>query len=106
MPTPDAISFVRFRALTLKIELLNRFAYQKGATRRPVTPNQIALAWLLAKKSWIVPIPGTTKLNRLEESAVGINLTRDDLAQIEKAASSITIRGARYPVEMEEKSRL
>ena len=72
---------------------LTRFAEQKKAT-----PAQIALAWLLAQKPWIVPIPGTTKLNRLEENigAVAIELTADDLYQIEDAASKITIQGARY----------
>jgi aryl-alcohol dehydrogenase-like predicted oxidoreductase len=75
------------------VDLLNRFAEQKKAT-----PAQIALAWLLAQKPWIVPIPGTTKLNRLEENtgSVAIELTTDDLHEIEEAASQITIQGARY----------
>jgi aryl-alcohol dehydrogenase-like predicted oxidoreductase len=75
------------------VDLLNRFAEQKKTT-----PAQIALAWLLAQKPWIVPIPGTTKLNRLEENigAVNIELTANDLREIEKAASKITIQGARY----------
>lgn len=75
------------------VDLLNNIAAQKNAT-----PAQIALAWLLAQKSWIVPIPGTTKLHRLEENlgSVSIELTSDDLRQIEDAASSITIQGARY----------
>lgn len=80
------------------IDLLNRFAQEKGAT-----PAQIALAWLLAQKPWIVPIPGTTKLNRLEENlgALDIDLTPGDLQQIEEAASKITIQGARYPEQHE-----
>src|SRR4029079_7890246 len=69
------------------------------ATRKKATPAQIALAWLLAQKPWIVPIPGTTKLKRLEENvgAAEIELTRDDLSVIERAASQIEVQGARYP---------
>jgi aryl-alcohol dehydrogenase-like predicted oxidoreductase len=71
--------------------------------RKKATPAQIALAWLLAKKPWIVPIPGTTKLHRLDENigAVSVELTPDDLREIEGAASKITIQGARYPESME-----
>lgn len=80
------------------VDLLNRFAREKGAT-----PAQIALAWLLAQKPWIVPIPGTTKLHRLEENlgALNVALTSDDLRQIEETASKITIQGARYPEQHE-----
>lgn len=69
------------------------------ARRKNATPAQIALAWLLAKKPWIVPIPGTRKLERLEENigAVSIQLTLDDMREIESAASSIPVQGARYP---------
>ena len=76
------------------VDLLNRVAQEKKST-----PAQIALAWLLAQKPWIVPIPGTTKLKRLEENlgAVNVELTHDDLYEIEEAASKITIQGARYP---------
>jgi aryl-alcohol dehydrogenase-like predicted oxidoreductase len=76
------------------VDLLTRFAGQKNAT-----PGQIALAWLLAKKPWIVPIPGTTKPNRLEENlaAADIELAPDDLSAIESASSHIKIQGARYP---------
>src|SRR5579864_6633106 len=75
----------------------------KIAQRKKATPAQLALAWLLAQKPWIVPIPGTTKLNRLEENigAVSIELTRDDLREIESAAAKITVRGARYPEHIE-----
>jgi aryl-alcohol dehydrogenase-like predicted oxidoreductase len=68
------------------------------ATRRKATPAQIALAWLLAQKPWIVPIPGTTKLHRLEENlgAVDIKLTAEDLREIESAAAGIQVQGARY----------
>ena len=85
------------------MELLARVARQKQAT-----PGQIALAWLLAQKPWIVPIPGTTKLNRLEENigAVEVELSGNDLREMEAAASKITIQGARYPEEMEKKSGL
>ena len=83
------------------VVLLNRFATEKKAT-----PAQIALAWLLAKKPWIVPIPGTTKLGRLEENigAAEIELTADELRQIERAASSIDVQGARYPEHIEKMS--
>src|SRR5204863_351712 len=66
--------------------------------RKQATPAQISLAWLLAQKPWIVPIPGTTKLHRLEENigAVALQLTPDDLREIDGAASQITIQGARY----------
>lgn len=76
------------------VDLLSMIAAQKNAT-----PAQIALAWLLAQKPWIVPIPGTIKFHRLEEKlgAVTIELTTDDLRKIESAASQITIQGARYP---------
>ena len=80
------------------VDLLERVAKQKDAT-----PAQIALAWLLAQKLWIVPIPGTTKLHRLEENigAPSIDLTKDDLHEIEEAASKIKIEGARYPESLE-----
>ena len=73
------------------------------AKRKKATPAQIALAWLLAQKPWIVPIPGTTKLSRLEENigAAAIELTADDLRDIEIAASKITVQGARYPEQLE-----
>src|SRR5262249_8108370 len=73
------------------------------AARKKATPAQIALAWLLAQKPWIVPIPGTTKLKRLEENigAAEIELTSDDLRDIENAASKITVQGDRYPEHME-----
>ena len=83
------------------VVLLNRFAEQKNAT-----PGQIALAWLLAKKPWIVPIPGTTKLYRLEENigAAEIELTADELREIEEAASDVSVQGARYPEHIEQMS--
>jgi aryl-alcohol dehydrogenase-like predicted oxidoreductase len=80
------------------VDLIGKFAQQKKAT-----PAQIALAWLLAQKPWIVPIPGTTKLHRLEENigAAAVELTREDLQQLENAASKISVRGARYPEELQ-----
>jgi len=80
------------------VDLLGEIAKQKKAT-----PAQIALAWLLAQKPWIVPIPGTTKLERLEENigAVEIELTPDDLREIETASSEIKVQGARYPEKLE-----
>jgi aryl-alcohol dehydrogenase-like predicted oxidoreductase len=78
------------------------------AKRKKATPAQIALAWLLAQKPWIVPIPGTTKLRRLEENigAASIELTSDDLCEIESAASRIEVQGARYPEHIERRTGL
>jgi aryl-alcohol dehydrogenase-like predicted oxidoreductase len=80
------------------VNLLNTIA-----GRKKTTPAQIALAWLLAQKPWIVPIPGTTKLQRVEENigAADIGLTTDDLHEIDTAASKISIQGSRYPEELE-----
>ncbi len=80
----------------------------KVAERKKATPAQIALAWLLAQKPWIVPIPGTTKLNRLEENmgAAQVELASDDLREIDAAASKITVSGARYPEELERRTGL
>jgi aryl-alcohol dehydrogenase-like predicted oxidoreductase len=85
------------------IDLLGRIAQRKKAT-----PAQIALAWLLAQKPWIVPIPGTTKLKRLEENigAAAIELTADDLREIDSAASRIKVQGARYPEKLEQMTGL
>ena len=85
------------------VDLLRRIAEQKQAT-----PAQIALAWLLAQKPWIVPIPGTRKLERLEENlgAAAVDLTADDLRAIDTAASEITIQGARYPEALEKRTGL
>jgi aryl-alcohol dehydrogenase-like predicted oxidoreductase len=92
--TPEAL-----KANQALIDLLGRVAERKKAT-----PAQIALAWLLAQKPWIVPIPGTTKLHRLEENigAVSVELTPDDLRDIDVAASKITVQGARYPEKLEQ----
>jgi aryl-alcohol dehydrogenase-like predicted oxidoreductase len=86
------------KANRVLVDLLSRFAKERGAT-----PAQIALGWLLAQKPWIVPIPGTTKLNRLEENlgALHIELAPVALQQIEEAASKINIQGARYPEQHE-----
>ena len=80
------------------VELLSEVAARKRAT-----PAQLALAWLLAQKPWIVPIPGTRRLERLEENigAVAVDLMPDDLREIESAAAQITIQGARYPEHLE-----
>lgn len=81
------------------VDLLSTTAQRKNAT-----PAQIAIAWLLAQKPWIVPIPGTTKLHRLEENigAVSVELTPTDLRNIEDVASKITVQGARYPEQLEQ----
>ena len=72
------------------------------AAQKQVTPAQLALAWLLAQKPWIVPIPGTTKLKRLDENlrAADVKLSPADLRQIEAAADSVTVQGARYPEDL------
>ena len=87
--TPEAME-----ANQALVDLLKRIAEQKKAT-----PAQIALAWLLAQRPWVVPIPGTTKLQRLEENirATNVQLTANDLGEIERAASAITVKGERYP---------
>jgi aryl-alcohol dehydrogenase-like predicted oxidoreductase len=92
--TPEAM-----KANQALVDLLSSIAQRKQAT-----PAQIALAWLLAQKPWIVPIPGTTKLNRLDENigAAAVQLTPDDLRDIETAASRITVQGARYPERLEQ----
>jgi aryl-alcohol dehydrogenase-like predicted oxidoreductase len=92
--TPEAL-----KANQALIDLLGTIGKRKQAT-----PAQIALAWLLARKPWIVPIPGTTKLNRLDENigAVAVELTPDDLREIDSAASKITVQGARYPEKLEQ----
>jgi aryl-alcohol dehydrogenase-like predicted oxidoreductase len=91
--TPEAL-----KANRGLVDLLGQIAQRKKAT-----PAQIALAWLLAQKPWIVPIPGTTKLHRLEENigAASVELTPDDLREIDEAASQITVQGARYPESLE-----
>jgi aryl-alcohol dehydrogenase-like predicted oxidoreductase len=85
------------------VDLLARIAKQKKAT-----PGQIALAWLLARKPWIVPIPGTRRLERLDENigALAVRLTSDDLGEIDRAASQITVQGARYPEHLERRTGL
>ena len=96
--TPEAL-----KANQALINLLGSIAEKKNAT-----PAQIALAWLLAQKPWIVPIPGTTKLHRLEENigAVSVELTPDDLRDIDIAASKIAVQGARYPEKLEKMTGL
>src|SRR3989475_11420454 len=91
--TPEAL-----KANQALIDLLGKIGERKKAT-----PAQIALAWLLAQKPWIVPIPGTTKLHRLDENigAVAVELTAGDLREIDGAASKITVHGARYPEQLE-----
>ena len=86
------------RANQALVDLLGRIANKKKAT-----PAQIALAWLLAQKPWIVPIPGTTKLHRLEENigALSVELTAEDLREIENSAAKIPVQGARYPEQLE-----
>ena len=96
--TPEAM-----KANQALVDLLGTIGKSKNAT-----PAQIALAWLLAQKPWMVPIPGTTKIHRLEENigAVAIELTPDDLRQIEEAASQIKVEGARYPEHIEKMTGL
>jgi aryl-alcohol dehydrogenase-like predicted oxidoreductase len=96
--TPEAM-----KANQVVVELLNGFATQKSAT-----PAQIALAWLLAQKPWIVPIPGTTRLHRLQENLAAINLelTTEDLQQINEAAAAIQVEGHRYPEALDKMTGL
>jgi aryl-alcohol dehydrogenase-like predicted oxidoreductase len=96
--TPEAMA-----ANQALVDLLGEIAGGKGAT-----PAQIALAWLLAQKPWIVPIPGTKKLDRLEENigAAAVELTPDDLQEIERAAARVDIQGARYPEHLEARTGL
>ena len=96
--TPEAL-----KANQAVVDLLNRIAAGKGAT-----PAQIALAWLLAQKAWIAPIPGTTKLHRLEENigAVSVQLTAVELAEIDAAAAAIEVQGGRYPEHIEKMTGL
>jgi aryl-alcohol dehydrogenase-like predicted oxidoreductase len=96
--TPDAR-----KANQALVDLLGAIAERKNAT-----PAQMALAWLLAQKPWIVPIPGTRKLERLDENigAVSVELTSDDLRDIERATSKITVQGARYPEHLERRTNL
>jgi len=91
--TPEAL-----KANQPLVRLLEQIGREKGAT-----PAQIALAWLLAQRPWIVPIPGTTKLHRLDENigAAAIKLTEEDLGVIEEAVSKISVQGARYPGSLE-----
>ena len=79
------------------------FAARRNAAGLPTTPAQIALAWILVQKPWIVPIPGTTKLPRLTENngAAAIELTADEIREIESASAQIDVVGARYPEQME-----
>src|SRR5438105_15850571 len=91
--TPEAL-----KANQALVDLLGKIGERKTAT-----PAQIALAWLLAQKPWIVPIPGTTKLHRLDENigAATVELTPEDLREIDSAAAKIKVQGARYPEQLE-----
>lgn len=88
------------RANQVLLDLIGRFAEEKK-----ITPTQVALAWLLAQKPWIVPIPGTTKLPRLRENigAASVQLAPEDLAELESAAAKITVQGARYPENLQKR---
>jgi aryl-alcohol dehydrogenase-like predicted oxidoreductase len=96
----------RFSPDLLKVNLALVDLVSSIAERKNATPAQIALAWLLAQKPWIVPIPGTRRLERLDENngAVAVELTADDLREIESAASEITVQGARYPDYLEQET--
>jgi aryl-alcohol dehydrogenase-like predicted oxidoreductase len=96
--TPEAM-----KANQALVDMLGKLAKRKKAT-----PAQIALAWLLAQKPWIVPIPGTTKLHRLEENigAVAVELSSEDMREIESSAAKITVEGARYPEQIEKMTGL
>ena len=89
---------IAWKANQAVVDLIGRFAKEKNAT-----PAQIALAWILAQKPWMVPIPGTTKLHRLEENleAVNVELSPDELRELETIVSKIPVQGARYPEELQ-----
>lgn len=93
----------RFAPETRKANMALVHLLREVATRAEATPAQVALAWLLAQKPWIVPIPGTRRRNRLDENtgATAVKLSREDLVEIDRAASGITIEGARYPDYLE-----
>ena len=93
----------RFSAEAMRENQVLVTRLSKIASEKCVTPAQIALAWLLAQKPWIVPIPGTTKLHRLEENigAASVNLRESDLAAIESALSTVTVHGDRYPADLQ-----
>jgi aryl-alcohol dehydrogenase-like predicted oxidoreductase len=92
----------RFSPEARKANMVLVHAVQAAAQRKGATPAQIALAWLLAQKAWIVPIPGTTKISRMEENlgAVDVQLTGEDLEQIEDATSKLSLEGTRLPEAM------
>jgi len=92
----------RFEPEALKVNLALVDLLRRIAQRNGTTPARVALAWLLARKPWIVPIPGTTRLSRLEENigSASVELDPDDLREIEDAAAKITVQGARYPEEL------
>jgi len=96
--TPEAL-----KANQALVDLLGKIGQRKKAS-----PAQIALAWVLAQKPWIVPIPGTTKLHRLDENlgALAVELTPEDLLEIDRAASKIQVQGARYPEKLEKMTGL
>lgn len=96
----------RFNAENREANLVLVELLQELAKRKDATPGQVALAWLFAQKPWIVPIPGTTKLSRLEENigAASVQLTSEDLRQIETSVSKVKIQGARYPEQLEQMS--
>jgi aryl-alcohol dehydrogenase-like predicted oxidoreductase len=98
----------RFSAEARKANLALVEVLNKMATKKEATPAQIAIAWILAQKPWIVPIPGTTKLHRLTENngAANIELTPNDLLEIENATAQITITGSRYTEQMEKMTGL
>jgi aryl-alcohol dehydrogenase-like predicted oxidoreductase len=92
----------RFEPNALKVNLALVDLLRRIATRKGATPARVALAWLLARKPWIVPIPGTTKPARLDENlgAASLQLATDDMREIEYAAAAIKVQGARYPEEL------
>jgi aryl-alcohol dehydrogenase-like predicted oxidoreductase len=102
-PEDNRGSFPRFAPEARKANLALVDLLGAIAARKKATTAQIALAWLLAQKSWIVPIPGTTRLERLEENigAVSLELTPDDLREIDSVTSTFAVQGARYPAALE-----
>lgn len=106
--TTTSAPFCRFTPEAVKANRILVQLLTDVASRKHATSAQIALAWLLAQKPWIVPIPGTTRLDRLRENvaAADVRLSRDELREIDSAASQITIQGERYPEELEARTGL
>jgi aryl-alcohol dehydrogenase-like predicted oxidoreductase len=102
------VSSIGFGCMGLDYAYCNKLNKTESISQKGKTPAQIALAWILAKKPWIAPIPGTTKLHRLEENigAADVELTSEELSEINSALEKIRVAGERYPEELEKRTGL